>query len=95
MRTTVLPLPTGRFIIVASTQLGMPLLTQGAPTAYTGPALAHTRQELGWYTWKGIEHAATLFATYHQAQQVVDCILADRLAFLPPQPRNYGVQMTA
>lgn len=57
MRHQVLPLPTGRYIIVESDSAGLPVLRNGAPVAYRGPVL---NGQSGFYTWHGRELPATL-----------------------------------
>lgn len=64
MRHIVLPLPTGRFIIVQATYSGDVTMLQGAPIALRDPVL---NGQSGTYTWKGRELPATLCYTYRDA----------------------------
>lgn len=64
MRHMVLPLPTGRFIIVQASASGELALLNGAPLAFRRPvddALS------GMYGWRGREYPATLYTSYRDA----------------------------
>lgn len=82
MRTTVLPLPTGRFIVVQSDKIDMPVMIGGAPVAYLGAGLSHVNVQLGdTYGWRGREMNATTFGSYRGAQAVVSALAAGLIAF--------------
>lgn len=64
MRHQVLPLPTGRFIIVQANHKGDIAMIGGAPVAYCRAGL---NGQLGVYLWQGRELPATLFYQYRDA----------------------------
>lgn len=68
MRHQVLPLPTGRFIIVQANHKGDIAMIGGAPVAYCRAGL---NGQSGVYMWKGRELPATLFYQYRDAHNCV------------------------
>lgn len=62
-----LPLPTGRYIVAPFHSTGSPILVQGAPLAVTDKCI---NGSMATYTWRGVEHPATIFTTARDANYI-------------------------